>query len=146
MYDGNGVADLSDYEIASTVVGSLTWPTLEDPSDFSIDATAELQTLLDGGATHAGFKATGVSENLFPSTLDENTTLTIEVQGAPCPWDCEEEPDGSVGIDDLVAVINHWGACPDPPDPCPWDCEEEPDGSVGIDDLVAVINHWGPCP
>ena len=79
------------------------------------------------------------------------TTATVRWQQGspppppPCPWDCEEEPDGQVGIDDLVAVINHWGPCADPGD-CPWDCEEEPDGQVGIDDLVAVINHWGPCP
>ena len=63
-----------------------------------------------------------------------------------CPWDCEDEPDGSVGIDDLVAIINHWGPCPAPPADCPWDCEDEPDCNVGIDDLVAVINHWGSCP
>ena len=29
-----------------------------------------------------------------------------------CPWDCEEVPDGQVDIDDLIAVINHWGPCP----------------------------------
>jgi hypothetical protein len=45
-----------------------------------------------------------------------------------------------------MALLDHWGACPAPPDACPWDCEDEPDGNVGIDDLVAVINHWGPCP
>ena len=61
----------------------------------------------------------------------------------PCPWDCEAIPDGNVGINDLVALINHWGLCPRP---CPWDCEAIPDGNVGINDLVALINHWGPCP
>jgi hypothetical protein len=79
------------------------------------------------------------------AVLDLTLDMTIGA-GSDCPWDCEDEPDGAVGIDDLVAVINHWGPCPAPPAACPWDCEAEPDGAVGIDDLVAVINHWGVCP
>jgi hypothetical protein len=73
-------------------------------------------------------------------------TLCVGSSPPECPWDCEDVPDGQVGIDDLVALIGHWGPCPAPPAECPWDCEAVPDGDVGINDLVALIGHWGPCP
>jgi hypothetical protein len=51
---------------------------------------------------------------------------------------------GIVDIDDLLAVINAWGACPPP---CPADIPPTAggsgDGVVNIDDLLAVINNWG---
>ncbi len=29
----------------------------------------------------------------------------------PCPWDCEAEPNGDVGIDDFLALLAQWGPC-----------------------------------
>jgi hypothetical protein len=82
----------------------------------------------------------------FWTVMETDMAFTMDgFEASPCPWDCQAERDCDVGIDDLVALINHWGPCADPGD-CPWDCEDEPDGTVDIDDLVAVINHWGPCP
>jgi hypothetical protein len=49
--------------------------------------------------------------------------------------------DGSVNIDDLLSVINAWGACQPPPAMCPADINCS--GGVDIDDLLAVINGWG---
>jgi hypothetical protein len=43
-----------------------------------------------------------------------------------------------VDIDDLLAVINSWGATRGPAD-------VDSNGIVDIDDLLAVINAWGPC-
>jgi len=50
--------------------------------------------------------------------------------------------DGSVDVDDLLAVINAWGDCPPP---CSADVAPPPagDGVVNVDDLLLVINHWG---
>jgi choice-of-anchor B domain-containing protein len=49
--------------------------------------------------------------------------------------------DGVVNIDDLLMVINSWGACASP---CPADMTPTPgDGIVNIDDLLFVINNWG---
>jgi hypothetical protein len=49
--------------------------------------------------------------------------------------------DGAVNIDDLLAVINAWGACPPS---CPADVfPTGGDGVVNIDDLLTVINNWG---
>jgi hypothetical protein len=46
-----------------------------------------------------------------------------------------------VNIDDLLAVINAWGACPPP---CSADIVPPGgNGVVDIDDLLAVINNWG---
>ena len=47
-------------------------------------------------------------------------------------------------IDDLLAVIGAWGACPPPPALCPADIDDS--GAVDIDDLLAVIAGWGECP
>jgi len=49
--------------------------------------------------------------------------------------------DGVVNVDDLLAVINAWGACPD----CDADIAPHPAGNgvVNVDDLLMVINHWG---
>jgi hypothetical protein len=60
--------------------------------------------------------------------------------------------DGSVDVDDLIAVILDWGPCDDAaggggasqpviPPPCPADIDD--DGEVGAADLIAVILGWG---
>ena len=50
--------------------------------------------------------------------------------------------DGSVDVDDLLAVINSWGECPPA---CPPDIAPAPkgNGDVDVDDLLQVINNWG---
>jgi glucose/arabinose dehydrogenase len=54
---------------------------------------------------------------------------------------------GIVDVDDLLAVINAWGACLAPPAQCPADIAPlgppMGDGVVNVDDLLAVINNWG---
>jgi hypothetical protein len=52
--------------------------------------------------------------------------------------------DGSVGVHDLLEVINSWGPCGPP---CPADVEPPGgDGNVGVPDLLFIINAWGDCP
>jgi hypothetical protein len=48
--------------------------------------------------------------------------------------------DGIVDVDDLLVIINAWGACSSPPEPCPADFT----GNliVDVDDLLAAINNW----
>jgi hypothetical protein len=48
---------------------------------------------------------------------------------------------GQVDVDDLIAVILAWGACPAPPAPCPADVNSS--GAVDVDDLIAVVLNWG---
>ncbi len=69
----------------------------------------------------------------------------INITGTPivgCPADINGS--GSVDVDDLIAVILGWGACPNPPPPCAADVNGS--GAVDVDDLIAVILAWGPCP
>lgn len=48
--------------------------------------------------------------------------------------------DGTVDINDLLAVLADWGACP----ACPTDITG--DGTVDINDLLMLLGEWGPCP
>jgi hypothetical protein len=52
---------------------------------------------------------------------------------------------GTVGVPDLLAVINSWGPCAAP---CAADLAPEPigNGIVGVPDLLYSINNWGACP
>jgi hypothetical protein len=55
--------------------------------------------------------------------------------------------DGTVNVNDLLAVINGWGACPAPPASCDADISPAGgDGAVNVNDLLSVINAWGICP
>ena len=70
--------------------------------------------------------------------------------GTPCPADIAPgSGNGIVNVDDLLAVINSWGACANP-NACPADIAPagppQGDDVVNVDDLLAVINAWGPCP
>lgn len=52
--------------------------------------------------------------------------------------------DGTVGVSDLLMLINAWGACTPPaPYPCPADLNQ--DTVVNTVDLLIMINSWGPC-
>ncbi|MDG2423110.1 MAG: hypothetical protein P8M22_03940 [Phycisphaerales bacterium] len=60
---------------------------------------------------------------------------------APECSDCDGDVDADsfIGIDDLLAVINAWGAC--------VGCAEDVDGDgvVDISDLLTVLKNWGWC-
>ena len=46
--------------------------------------------------------------------------------GGECPWDLNG--DGTVGITDLLTLLNEWG------------------NPYGINDLLALLADWGECP
>jgi hypothetical protein len=60
-----------------------------------------------------------------------------------CPADVTGN--GSVNVQDLLAVISAWGVCPGQ---CPPYCAADVshDCTVNIQDLLAVIAAWGACP
>ena len=60
-----------------------------------------------------------------------------------CPADLTSN--GAVDVDDLLAVINQWGACPPVPQGCPADISPNGDGLVNLADLVFVLDNWGKC-
>ena len=57
--------------------------------------------------------------------------------GEPCPWDCEVEMDGNVGINDFLLLLSQWTMVAS----CDFD-----GGGVGINDFLAILANWGPCP
>ena len=59
----------------------------------------------------------------------------VSVDIAPTPGDATG--DGTIDVNDLLAVIAAWGPCPAP---CPADFDGG--GEVDVDDLLAVIDNW----
>lgn len=62
---------------------------------------------------------------------------------------CESCPgeltgDDEVNVDDLLTVLNNWGACPGGAPGCAGDANN--DSEVNVDDLLIILNNWGPCP
>jgi hypothetical protein len=59
------------------------------------------------------------------------------------------DPDGTVNVDDLLGIINNWGACDGGSEPryiCRADIAPAlGNGTVDVDDLLAVLNNWGDC-
>ena len=53
--------------------------------------------------------------------------------------------DGAIDINDLLAVVVHWGLCPSPFVSCTGDIDPSPDGNgdVDVNDLLKVITNWG---
>lgn len=64
------------------------------------------------------------------------TQCDWEVCDVPCPGDTND--DGTVGIDDLLAVIGAWGTSD-----ATADFNE--DGTVSVEDLLILIGAWGAC-
>ncbi len=160
LYSGNGAADLTDYQIASTKVGDASWASASPPLPFSFDVTAEVQALLDGGATHIGLKVIGTSSNLFPSILGDDAAdaiLTIEgMAGGGCVGDIADDfgnlgADGMVSFGDFLALLGLIGPCPGGTPGCTGDIADDfgnlgGDGMVSFGDFLALLGLIGPCP
>jgi len=93
LYAGNGTADLTDFQIAATVVGMGSYhPPNQSSFNYSFDVTGVAQTLLSGGATWIGLKVVCTSNPNFPNILDEGMSnlaiLGSGTTGTPfCPGD-----------------------------------------------------------
>jgi hypothetical protein len=81
---------------------------------------------------------------LFKPHTPQSVTLTVSGPILDCVADINGT--ASVDIDDLLMVIEAWGACVDPKN-CPADIAPQGGNDiVDIDDLLTVIGAWGPCP
>lgn len=79
LYAGNGVAELSDFQISAVAVGTGQYaPPLQSSFSYSLDVTGALATLLAGGANFIGLKVDCTSEPSFPNILDDvNSQLVV---------------------------------------------------------------------
>ena len=132
VYEGNGQADLSDFEIVSVWIGSGAYhPPADTQFEFSFDATAPVRSMVDGGAGFVGLRADCTSDPNFPNVLDASTTLTVEV--GYCPADFNQ--DGSVNTIDVLAFLNAWAAGD-------ASADFNGDGRVNTIDVLAFLNAW----
>jgi hypothetical protein len=101
------------------------------------------------------------NNNGIPDLCDVLSGTSPDINSNGIPDECELPPancpadvtppggNGSVGINDLLFVISHWGACPAPlPSLCPGNIINTGTSAnrVDVDDMLAVISGWGPCP
>ena len=92
-----------------------------------------------GGGAFAG--------SVPPDELTEDQLEFMEKNFPIPPGTCLADLNDSrqVDVDDLLAVINEWGACINIAE-CPADIAPAiGDGNVDVDDLLTVINTWGAC-
>ncbi|MEM7229315.1 MAG: DNRLRE domain-containing protein [Planctomycetota bacterium] len=139
---------------ATSIVGSdqveYTWAStpalVADVQSWREDASGNRGWILvaDKGGTKRFFSSDDANAMRRPR-------LTV-MYDIPCPADCspfigdQVIGDGAVNIDDLVGVINAFGA--------EGPCDVAPDngdgtygnGVINIDDLMAVLNAVGACP
>lgn len=85
-----------------------------------------------GLVAHALWEQYGKSTPVAMDSVQATVYPTVDINA-----------DGVVNVSDLLAVINAWGSCPNPPQPCPADVNR--DGIVSVEDLLAVINAWDSC-
>lgn len=76
--------------------------------------------------------------------IDELEDVVIVQRNSGIARPGDVDGNGLVNIDDLLTIINGWGACA-PTQPCPADIAPPPggNGAVDIDDLLLTINNWG---
>jgi hypothetical protein len=82
----------------------------------------------------------------FVGTTTANQGFVVRIDPPPglaSSCDGDTNLDGKVDVDDLMAIIGAWGACPEG-GKCPT--ELTGDSTVDADDLLVVITAWGNCP
>jgi hypothetical protein len=109
-----------------------------------VPAPGALTPLALSATTSLRFVATdGNPQSIVEAGIDD-VHIMGDCGSATCPGDVDDN--GSVDVDDLIAVILAWGACGPPGPPCPQDIAPPGgNGQVDVDDLIAVILGWGAC-
>jgi hypothetical protein len=131
----NQACDASGFGEGEFVLGSVKTMT-----NASGDATFSAPLPLDRAG--AAFATATATRDATGDTSEFSACIPIEA--APELLG-DVDGNGTVNVDDLIAVINTWGECPTLPQKCPTDISPAPngDGTVNVDDLLMVINNWG---
>jgi hypothetical protein len=116
--------------------------------------SADLRAGNSGTAVVRNGEIVGVVTNCMVGCPNVATRINVAAFAAarnnlcPCSATCEGDitADGIVGVDDLLVIVDHWGACPSgTTPPCPGDIAAI-SGIVDVNDLLTMVNAWGPCP
>lgn len=123
-----------------TATGSGYTPTNSVSLIFNHMNVASATVELDGSFSTTFTVPELPSDHYIVDAIDESHIVGITVFTITFPWDVTE--DGYVGIDDIVAVAEHFGDSPGSPD---WDPKYDinKDDYIGIDDIVSVAEHFG---
>ena len=114
--------------MASPLAAGATALLIEAAPDLT---PSEVRDALRSTASNAG-----APDNMVGSGLID-ILAAISQLPPPCPWDCTQPGDGSVGISDFLLLLAQWGG--------PGTCDID-GGGVGITDFLALLAAWGPCP
>ncbi len=77
-------------------------------------------------------------EDAQPSSSQVAPASMQEQESEGCPWDCEQVPNGDVGIVDFLTLLGQWGQVG-------VSCDFDGTG-VGIVAFLSLLANWGPCP
>jgi CxxC motif-containing protein (DUF1111 family) len=146
--DGDGDVDLGDFWSPGGFIACMGSAVTPDDScavhdvdadgDVDLDDAVLFAAAFDGGPQDCDDN--GVQDFV---QIAEDPSIDADQNGQidacdPCPADIDGS--GTVGADDLLAVLSAWGACAS-------GCDEDINGDlfVGVDDLLAVVAGWGAC-
>ena len=82
LYGGNGMADLSDYSLAGTNIGQVTFSVGDFLSAYQFDVLPEVLTLLAGGSRYVGLRLNPLGNENYPTIL---AIATLRLNGVPEP-------------------------------------------------------------
>lgn len=144
--NGSGDATLSHagQAIYRAYIDSSATPAAELWGAFTLDALSPAIEASDNisfsdaaGSAALAQIALEIRFNLSPGD-SASVTGVFEVED---PALQEKSPIGPTDVDDLLAVMRNWGACPDFVTPCEGDYNS--DFAVDIEDLMIVLAEWG---
>jgi len=100
----------------------------------SLESDEVWATLVPDGTTTFNAAVEGESELFLPLSDGE----AFYIVSIDCPWDCNEPPDGLVGVQDFLAMLAQWGG--------PGSCDFDGNDVVNVGDFLVMLAQWGPCP
>ena len=152
-----GSSPQADTMVIEYTTNGSTWQNLETVGPTTSSPNPEVDggwflkefnlSQLPGFTPTSTFQVRFVASDGATGSVIEAGVDGIHVHVLDCGSGCVADIAGNnnvVDVDDLLIVINGWGACKGS---CPADIAPEGgDGMVDVDDLLSIINAWGGCP
>ncbi len=125
------MADSSGHGEGQVFLGEVNVPT-DSGGAAAFDATFPVSSV----EIADGWVATATATDIDRRETSEFGAAVVFELASPCPGDANAS--GTVGLDDLLLVLEAWGTQNEAMD---WDG----DGWVGLAELLAVLAGWGSC-